>query len=84
MTFAPKKSGSSKEKDITDDNFYSFYIGKLEDSNGYGSVDWKCVELALKTIERKAKEKNGKPLSYIVQFHFHTPLTDVKNHGIQV
>ena len=73
MTFAPKKSGSSKEKDITDDNFYSFYIGKLEDSNGYGSVDWKCVELALKTIERKAKEKNG-ILSILYNFISTPPL----------
>ena len=73
VSFMPKKSGSRKEQDITDDNFYSFYIGKLEDSNGYGSVDWKCVELALKTIERKAKEKNGKPLFLYCTISFPHP-----------
>ena len=28
------------EEEIQDDNFYSFYIGKLKDSEGYGKQDW--------------------------------------------
>lgn len=55
----PKQKDTSN---IEDDNYYSFYIGKLKDGNGYGKADWKCIELALKTIERKSKEDNGKPL----------------------
>lgn len=63
VEFAPKGvKHKSEPKDINDDNYYSFYIGKLEDSEGYGSSDWKCVERALETIERKSKEKDGKPL----------------------
>jgi len=57
-------SQNHKEKqeiNTEDDNYYSFYIGKLKDSNGYAGMDWKCVELALETIERKSKEKDGKP-----------------------
>jgi arylsulfatase A-like enzyme len=59
-TFNPPKQ--KDRVNIEDDNYYSFYIGKLKDRNGYGKADWKCIELALKTIERKSKENNAKPL----------------------
>ncbi len=58
--FNPTKHKESVN--IEDDNYYSFYIGKLKNGNEYGKADWKCIELALKTIEKKSKEKNGKPL----------------------
>lgn len=74
VSFAPKGSSNPMTvQDVNDDNYYSFYIGKLDDSKGYGRVDWKCVELALETIERKSKEKDGKPLFLYCTISFPHP-----------
>ncbi|WP_099221733.1 sulfatase-like hydrolase/transferase [Listeria costaricensis] len=46
---------------LSDDNYYSFYMGKLPDGEGYGKTDWNCVEKALAYIEKRGKEKSDKP-----------------------
>lgn len=61
-----KMTSSEKSKDITEedmknDNFYSFYIGKLKDSEGYGKQDWNCIQSAIDYIERKGQSDDGKP-----------------------
>lgn len=55
-----EKNMVSKES-INDGSLYSFYIGKLEDSEGYGKADWNCIKSALDYIERKSKEPDSKP-----------------------
>ncbi|OEH80798.1 arylsulfatase [Enterococcus rivorum] len=49
------------KKMLSGDTHYSFYMGKLPDREGYGKADWNCVEKALEYIDRKGKEKEGKP-----------------------
>lgn len=62
--FAPTKA--QKKPDVTaeqmaDDNYYSFFIGKLPDSEGYGKTDWNCVQAALDYLDRRAREGSDKP-----------------------
>jgi arylsulfatase A-like enzyme len=46
---------------LSGDTYYSFYMGKLPDGDGYGATDWNCVEKALEYIERRSKEPSDKP-----------------------
>ncbi|MEG0277151.1 MAG: sulfatase-like hydrolase/transferase [Coprobacillus sp.] len=71
--FRQMGAGLSNDQDINDDNFYSFYIGKLKDSNGYGKVDWNCIQSTLDYIERKSKEDNGKPFFIYCTISFPHP-----------
>lgn len=69
-------SGGSKkitEEDMKDDNFYSFYIGKLKDNNGYGKQDWNCIQSAIDYIERKGKSDDGKPFFLYCTISFPHP-----------
>ncbi|HCN75480.1 sulfatase-like hydrolase/transferase [Pseudolactococcus plantarum] len=50
-----------QEKMLSGDNYYSFYMGKLPDGEGYGKTDWNCVEKALDYIDRRSQEKSDKP-----------------------
>jgi len=60
--FKPQgKQTKITEEMMKDDRFYSFYIGKLKDSEGYGKQDWNCLQSVIDYIERKAKEGNEKP-----------------------
>lgn len=65
------KNLSTPDKDS--DEYYSFYSGKLKDSEGYGKIDWNCVEQALEVIERKSKEKDGKPFLIYCTLSFPHP-----------
>lgn len=49
------------KKMVEGDNKYSFYMGKLPNSDGYGKADWNCVNKALEYIDRRTKENNDKP-----------------------
>ncbi len=62
----------SKEQ-VEDGSLYSFYIGKTKDSNGYGKQDWMCVQSALDYLERKSKEKDGKPFFVYCTISFPHP-----------
>lgn len=55
------------------DTYYSFYMGKLPDGNGYGKTDWNCVEKALEFLERKQKEKSDKPFFVYCTISFPHP-----------
>lgn len=61
------------EEEMNDDNFYSFYIGKLKDSNGYGKTDWNCIKSALDYIERKSKDPDSKPFFLYCTISFPHP-----------
>lgn len=61
------------EEELKDDNFYSFYTGKLEDSEGYGKNDWNCIQSALDYIERKSKDPNNKPFFLYCTISFPHP-----------
>ncbi len=52
---------------LSGDTYYSFYMGKLPDSEGYGKTDWNCVKKALDYLERRSQEKTDKPFSFIVR-----------------
>lgn len=62
--FAPgagKKRRQPTPEQMADDRYYSFYIGKLPDGEGYGKTDWNCVQEALDYLDRRAAEPGGKP-----------------------
>lgn len=61
------------EEEIQDDNFYSFYIGKLKDSEGYGKQDWNCIQSALDYIDRKSKDPQSKPFFLYCTISFPHP-----------
>lgn len=71
--FFGKSQKSEKEIDITDDSFYSFYIGKLNDGEGYGKTDWNCVQEALDYIDRKSQAKDSKPFFLYCTISFPHP-----------
>lgn len=71
--FSHQKQPEVTEEDLKDDNFYSFYIGKLEDSEGYGKQDWNCVQSALDYIDRKSQDKDSKPFLLYCTISFPHP-----------
>lgn len=66
-----KKHNSQPVKE--NDELYSFYIGKLKDSEGYGKTDWNCVQSALDYLDRKSKEPDGKPFFLYCTISFPHP-----------
>lgn len=58
---------------LSGDNYYSFYMGKLPDGEGYGKTDWNCVQKALEFIERRGKEKSDKPFFIYCTISFPHP-----------
>lgn len=56
-----------------DGTVYSFYVGKLKDSEGYGKSDWNCIKSALDYIERKSKEEDSKPFFLYCTISFPHP-----------
>ncbi|MCD5002377.1 sulfatase-like hydrolase/transferase [Enterococcus saccharolyticus] len=61
------------EKMLTGDNYYSFYMGKLPNGEGYGKTDWNCVSKALDYLERKSQEKSHKPFFVYCTISFPHP-----------
>lgn len=53
------KGHKKVEKNINDNDYYSFYIGKLDTKEASDSEDWYCVRKALEILERT--DKNEKP-----------------------
>lgn len=66
-----------EDVDTTVPGYYSHYIGKISDEQahkpGFGGNDWKCVESALKYLERKAKNPGDKPFFLYVTLTFPHP-----------
>lgn len=58
---------------MSGDNYYSFYMGKLPDGEGYGKTDWNCVEKALVYLERRSIEENDKPFFVYCTISFPHP-----------
>ncbi|MCD8028461.1 MAG: sulfatase-like hydrolase/transferase [Erysipelotrichaceae bacterium] len=52
-----EKKKSTTNKKPKDDNYYSFYIGKLKDGKEYSNFDWKCIESALNYLDNKKSDK---------------------------
>lgn len=71
--FGKMKQGNTFSKEISKDELYSFYIGKLPDSEGYGKTDCNCVQSAIDYLERKSKEPNGKPFFLYCTISFPHP-----------
>lgn len=68
-----KEMMSSFEKMFSEDNLYSFYMGKLPNSDGYGKTDWNCVQSALDYLDRKSMEPEGKPFFVYCTLSFPHP-----------
>lgn len=58
---------------LSGDTYYSFYMGKLPDSEGYGKTDWSCVKKALDYLERRSQEKTDKPFFVYCTISFPHP-----------
>jgi arylsulfatase A-like enzyme len=58
---------------LSGDTYYSFYMGKLPDGEGYGKTDWNCVNKALEYIDRRSKAKEGKPFFVYCTISFPHP-----------
>lgn len=58
---------------LSGDNYYSFYMGKLPDGQGYGKTDWNCVYKALEYLDRRSKEKQDKPFFVYCTISFPHP-----------
>ncbi|MCC0784046.1 sulfatase-like hydrolase/transferase [Clostridioides sp. ES-S-0108-01] len=68
-----KYMGNLEISEKDSDNYYSFYSGKLKDGEGYGKVDWNCVNRALEIIERKSKGDDEKPFFIYCTLSFPHP-----------
>lgn len=58
---------------LSGDTYYSFYMGKLPDGEGYGKTDWNCVNKALEYLERRSKEASDKPFFVYCTLSFPHP-----------
>ena len=58
---------------INDGSLYSFYMGKLKDSEGYGKTDWNCVQSALDYLERKKESDDDRPFFVYCTISFPHP-----------
>jgi arylsulfatase A-like enzyme len=56
-----------------DDNYYSFYIGKLDKKETQESFDWNCMKSALDYLERRSKEADAPPFFLYVTLTFPHP-----------
>lgn len=70
-----RKDGSSvptvKLKD--DDNYYSFYTGRLEKEKARETFDWKCMRSALDYLDRRSRETDPPPFFLYVTLSFPHP-----------
>lgn len=58
---------------LSGDTYYSFYMGKLPDGEGYGKTDWNCVNKALEYLDRRSKEASDKPFFVYCTLSFPHP-----------
>ncbi len=67
------KGMSMPKISMSDDRYYSFYIGELDKELASTSYDWNCVNSALDYIDRKKISDNGKPFFLYVTLQFPHP-----------
>lgn len=68
------KSGSYETPEFMKTNQrYSFYLGRLDAKEAQESMDWVSVKSAVNYLERKSKEKDGKPFFLYVTISFPHP-----------
>ena len=76
MNFSTDMNADSKklyDEMLSGDTYYSFYMGKLPDGEGYGKTDWNCVEQALAYIDRRSKAGSDKPFFVYCTISFPHP-----------
>lgn len=71
VNFGSMSHGDTSKADK--DQLYSFYIGKLPDSEGYGKVDWNCLQIAMDYLKRKQASKDDKPFFLYCTISFPHP-----------
>lgn len=74
--FAPTKGQKRREptpEEMADDTFYSFFIGKLPDGEGFGKEDWNGVQAALDYLDRRAAQPSEKPFFVYCTISFPHP-----------
>lgn len=71
--FGKMKGLDQTKEEVSKDELYSFYMGKLPDGEGYGKSDWNCVQSALDYLDRKSKEPDGKPFFLYCTISFPHP-----------
>lgn len=68
-----RKSGIPAVSPEEDDNYYSFYTGKLNKEEVQESFDWNCMKSALDYLERRSKEADSPPFFLYVTLTFPHP-----------
>ncbi|MHC5249417.1 sulfatase-like hydrolase/transferase [Enterococcus sp. LJL90] len=58
---------------LSGDTYYSFFLGKLPDGEGYGKTDWNCVRKALDYIDQRSKQGSDKPFFVYCTISFPHP-----------
>lgn len=73
MKNANEETKESFKKMLTSDAPYSFYMGKLPSSKGYGSSDWRCIEKVLEYLDKRTEQDNEKPFFIYCTLQFPHP-----------
>jgi arylsulfatase A-like enzyme len=72
--FGHKGGGAApRVKPEEDDNYYSFYTGRLDGEEAKESFDWKCMRSALNYLDRRSREADPKPFFLYVTLTFPHP-----------
>jgi len=72
--FGHKGRGAApRVKPEEDDNYYSFYTGRLDGEEAKESFDWKCMRSALDYLDRRSREADPKPFFLYVTLTFPHP-----------
>lgn len=69
------KGGSAAPavKPEEDDNYYSFYTGRLDQEEAQESFDWKCMRSAMDYLDRRSREADPPPFFLYVTLTFPHP-----------
>ncbi len=74
LKFAPGPAVSSEIPEfMKKDNYYSFYIGKMDQEQAKHTFDWNCVKSALDYLDRKGREGSEKPFFLYITLSFPHP-----------
>lgn len=74
MKFSPGPRVETQVPDFMEkDNYYSFYIGKMDGEQAKSTFDWNCVKSALDYLDRKKQREDGKPFFLYITLSFPHP-----------
>ena len=71
-----RKGGSAASpavKPEEDDNYYSFYTGRLDKKEAQESFDWKCMRSALGYLDKRSRKTDPKPFFLYITLTFPHP-----------